>query len=287
MAAAVTVAAVVAAAVTDGHQGVTVEPATPRTGMPADSAGQIPDEPTDDDVRFLDDYARELGLVMSRARGPEPEAFARQVDGPGPDVRTMRLSGSAHDGGAEVVLRLRTERTRTGWFGSVEARYRVSACYRWVLGESVDDFRPERLSACPAGPPAELGRAPVEPRLPDGLYDRLSGGLAARKGPVTPEALLADVRTLYVEAARAEQRRGGVRPERLIDVDDALDRHSVVVKGEAVGVSVGFGQECMMVRAAAGEIDVWVPDRISLQPGEIGCSASAAAAPPNARTSGG
>jgi hypothetical protein len=69
------------------------------------------------DVAFLDDYAEELGIVMSRAwaTGTEPERFPRQVDGPGPGIETLEVSSAGDDGGTVVVMRLRRERVERGF----------------------------------------------------------------------------------------------------------------------------------------------------------------------------
>lgn len=260
-----------------GKAGVTVEP--PGEVGARTSTEAVVDEPTADDVTFLDAYAEELGLVMVRSRGPEPEAFARRVDGPGPDVESLRLSGSAYEDGAEVVLRLRRERSESGFLGQPQGSYVVSACYRWLLGQSSEGYRPERLDECPDGPVIELGPPPVEPGLPDSLHDRLTGALEppGRDEAVSPEMVRADVRALYEEAVEAELRRPDVEPDHLLSVDDALDGRSVATDGDAVGVAVGVRRECIMVRVSPGEVSVWVPDRISLEPGEVGCSAAAAA----------
>lgn len=96
--------------------------------------------------------------------------------------------------GVTTRTRLRRERSESSWFGS-RSPYDVSGCYRWVLGQSVDD---------------------------------------------------------------------------------ALDQDSVA-SVRAVGVAVGRGSECIMIRIEAGDVNVWAPSRVSLEPGEVGCSAAAAA----------
>lgn len=244
---------------------------------PSAAADAVPDDPNGEDAQVLDDYAAELGLVMVRARGAEPEVFARQVDGPGADVQVLRVSGTVGDGGAEVVLRLRRDRTRyEGWFGGHAQDYVVTGCYRWLFDGRIDDHEPERLEACPETSVIELAPGPVEPRLPDRLFDRLNGTLVGRPGPVRAAAVLADVRAQY-DAAVATAVKRGVEPEHLMDPALALDDGSVAVDDDAVGVAVGHGTDCIFVRVVPGAVSVWVPDRMSLQPGETGCSAAAAA----------
>ncbi len=266
-----TVAAVVAVTTPD-TDGLTVRPAN------ADGSHTgAPEEPNGDDVRILDDYAAELGLVMARSRGPQPQAYARRVDGPGDDVQVLQLAGATGDGGAEVVLRLRRDRTRRDGFGWQEQNYAVTGCYRWVFDDRMDEHEPERLEACPDTAVIELGPAPVEPRLPARLVERLSAHLVAGPGPVRAADVLSDVRRQYDAAVASELQRDEVEPEDVMDTATALSDDSVAVVDDAVGVAVGRGTACVFVRVAPADVTVWVPDRMSLQPGEMGCSPAAAA----------
>lgn len=230
-----------------------------------------------DDAAALDEYAEELGLVMVRSRGPAPQEYARRVDGPGPDVQTLALSGSAHSGGAEVVLRLRLERAKSSFLGEPRP-YEVSACYRWVLGVSVDDHEPQRLDACPGGPAIQLGPPPVEPRLPDGLAERLEADLTRlaatdQVSGVTVGAVAAQARATYRTVAAADVARPGVDAAHLLTVEDALSDEAFAVAdgSRVVTVAVGRGEECVMAEVRPGQVRVWTPARISLQPGEAGC----------------
>lgn len=216
------------------------------------------DTPTAADLAVLDDRAEEVGLAMARSDGPEPEAFARRLDGF--DVDVLVLSGSSYDeAGAEVVLRVQLDEV-----------HRVSACYRWVFQlADAYAFSPERLDECPDVPVIELGPPPVEPRLPVDLHDRLVDGLAP---PAESEAaVLARVRAIYTEAVEAELQQPDVEPEHLLGIDDALDEGSLASYGEAVVVAIGRRFECKLVKVAPDRVWVWTPDRVSLQPGELGC----------------
>ena len=235
------------------------------------------------DTEALDDYARELGLVMIRSRGPEAETYARMVDGPGPDVETL-VASVADGGGAEVVLRLRQERAEYDWLGGPGTPYEVSACYRWQLDGNMDEHLPKRLADCPDVPVITLPPAPVEPRLPESLIEGLESGLAAvatSPAPQVAEVLVA-ARDSYGAALRAELAVGAVTAEQLLPVDEAILDGDAAVGDPAtggvrtVGLAVGAGYECVLVLVAPGEVTAWVPDRVSLEPGEIGCTPGAA-----------
>lgn len=246
--------------------------ATPRGSTAAAAATSSDLDASRADAAALDEYADELGLVMVRSRGPEPEVYARMVDGPGPDVETLSLDVS--DGAAHVVLRLRQDRQDCGWLAGSSCRpYKVSACYRWTFDDSMEEHEPDRLDACPKGPVLELGPAPVEPQLPNNLAQYLRDNVVP-PSDVSEQTALAAVRALYAEAVSAALESPEVKPDHLLGVDDALAPDSTARAGDSVGVAVGRGTECVMVRMTPREVRVWVPDRISLMPGEIGCHAA-------------
>jgi hypothetical protein len=231
---------------------------------------------TSADVSALDAYAEELGLVMARSRGREPEAYARMADGPGPGVETLELADS--DDGAVVVLRLRKERTERQWLTAGEP-YEIRACYRWVFGHSMDDHRPERLPGCPDAAVIELGPAPVEPELPPGIDERLGDALAAlaRGAAVAEEDVAQAVRSAYADVERESLDDGADRAA-ILDGDVILAGDDwIVTMDGAIGVAIGRGFSCVMARIGEAGVDVWRPRRISLELGEIGCSAAMAA----------
>lgn len=237
------------------------------------------------DIAFLDEYAEELGIVMSRARGggPEPERFAAQVDGPGPDVETLELRGSAYDGGATVVLRLHRERPVRELFSTGEPEmYHVSACYRWTFGgPDGRDHQPERLNACPDRPEIEV-EPPIEPDLPPGLHEALTGRLSALVAGgkrVTEAAVATSVRSVYAERVREALESGDVEQQEILNGDDILtgDDWIVTIDNNVIGVAVGRQTSCVVARIDVEDVAVWTPDRMVLVPGEVGCSASWAA----------
>lgn len=236
------------------------------------------------DIAFLDDYAAELGLVMSRARGggPEPERFAARVDGPGPDIETLDLRGSAYDGGATVVLRLRRERPVREFFSTGEPEtYQLSACYRWTFGgPDGRDHQPERLSACPDHPVIDV-EPPIEPDVPPGLHEALTErlwALVASGKPVTETAVATAVRSVYAEQER-KAAAADVEPAEILNGDDILTGDDwIVTIDNVIGVAIGRWESCVTAAVGPGEdVDVWTPDRMVLVPGEVGCSASWAA----------
>jgi hypothetical protein len=267
----VVVVAVGGVLVVRGPSGVTAASAEGRTST-VGATGSPKSAERDaswDDAEALDAYAAELGLVMARSHGPEPAAYARRVDGPGPGVETLALR--AADGRAEVVLRLRQHRADCGWLGASCQEYEVSACYRWAFQSSIDDHEPARLDECPEGPVIDLGPAPADPRLPDRLLDVLTKRLAPARGLSEP-AVLAQVRAAYMASRRAALAApGGREPGRLLLLRTALDAGSSAVVGDTVAVAVGRGTECVMVRVSPRGADVWVPERVTLLPGETGC----------------
>ncbi|MBC6467755.1 hypothetical protein [Actinomadura alba] len=58
--------------------------------------------------------------------------------------------------------------------------------------------------------------------------------------------------------------------------------HDVIASAGAVGIAVSADRyDCVMARildGRSGQVEVWRPARVYLQPGELGCGADAAAA---------
>lgn len=236
------------------------------------------------DVAFLDEYADELRIVMSRARGlgVDAESFARRVDGPGPDIETLEVSG-AYEEGAEVVLRLRRERVESGgwnWMGGHGQPYEISACYRWRFGPGGDEG-PDRLAECPDTPVIDLGPPPVTPTLPSRIADILHAELDAlvTAGGVSEPAVADAVRSAYADAVDEALAEPGSEPESLLRSGDVLgptDEWLTTVDG-VIGVALGQDRSCVLAQVSPDGARVWHPPRISLEPGEVGCSAGWAA----------
>ncbi|NED98254.1 hypothetical protein G1H11_23415 [Phytoactinopolyspora alkaliphila] len=241
------------------------------------------------DIGFLDDYADELTIVMGRARahGPDPQRFPRMVDGPGPGIETLHASESSEHGGTVVVLRLRRERTVREFLPSgVPELYEISACYQWVFGRG--DERPQRLSECPDVPVIELDPPPVTATLPNGVDDALYEALEPLAGRadeadagITKTAVAEAVRSAYAQAEREALDIPGVDPDTVLTSDDVLAGDDWVTSVDgAIGVAIGKDKSCVMARVVPGEVRVVRPPRISLEPGEVGCSAAWAAREP-------
>lgn len=232
-----------------------------------------------DDTAALDEYAETLGLAMIKTSGHSAEDYARRVDGPDAGIEVLDLSTADH--GAVVVLRVRLERAEPSWPAPGDT-YEISACYRWELGSDTDDYQPERLARCPSVPVITLPPAPIEPALPDTLPDHLNGTLGALPdvASVDPRAVEDAVRAAYSAAFQeAGSRSGADAGAQLLDIADALPGDSwMIVDDGVVGVAVGRADECLLARVAPGEVHVWTPSRMSLQPGETGCSPQAAIA---------
>jgi hypothetical protein len=229
-----------------------------------------------DDADALDAYAETLGLAMIKTRGDDAADYARHVDGPGPGVEVLAATDSAD--GPSVVLRVRIERTGPSFLTPGDT-YEISACYRWTFGPA-DDYQPRPLDSCPDTAVLQLGPAPVEPTLPMSLDTHLSAALeplAAAADPAVP-TIESAVRAAYATAAAEEATAPGRDDVEVMAADVALDGAWLVLDGDTVGIAVGHGEECRLAGISQGRASVWAPDRISLQPGEIGCDAHAAAA---------
>jgi hypothetical protein len=230
------------------------------------------------DIGALDEYAGELTIVMGRAygRGSDPQRYPRMVDGPGPGIETLEVDQSP-GGETVVVLRLRRDRPVREWFPTGET-YEISACYRWVFGRGTDT--PERLSSCPTGRVIELDPPPVIAELPDGIDDALYEALAPLAGQLeTSEEMVAQaVRSAYAAAERSARAVPGADPDAILSGDDILAGNDWIdtVDG-AIGVAIGRDRSCVMARVVPDDVRVERPAPISLEPGEVGCSAAWAA----------
>ncbi|HEY9411719.1 MAG TPA: hypothetical protein VIP77_19225, partial [Jiangellaceae bacterium] len=74
--------------------------------------------------------------------------------------------------------------------------------------------------------------------------------------------------------------------EAVVDSDAAIG-DPATGSGTTVGLAVGAGYECVLVLVTPGAVTAWVPDRISLEPGEIGCTPGAALTAATASTANG
>jgi hypothetical protein len=126
----------------------------------------------------------------------------------------------------------------------------------------------------------QLGPPPVVPDVPGGTEQRLYDELAAlaAEGAVSEAAVVERVRSAYAELERNARAASGGDPGAVLDGDEILAGNDWVstVNG-VIGVAIGRDTSCVLARISPHEVGVWRPPRISLEPGEVGCSAAWAA----------
>lgn len=205
--------------------------------------------------RSADDRADRAGLVMTRLRDGDAEDMALRVVGGDPAAGTaieaLVAEGDRFDG--RIVLRI-TERADNGdWSFEEEETVR---CYEYRFENSIDDHRPRHVT-CPDVDALELTPSPPPPSLPAGIDDALRAAL---------EALGPDQRT---ESAV----RDAVRA-----IAGSMPVLEVTSQDSVIGVAIGNGiDECLSAKLDGASIDIWRVPRVVAQPGELGCSATAAA----------
>lgn len=205
--------------------------------------------------RSADDRADRAGLVMTRVRDGDAEDMALRVVGGDPAegiaIEALVAEGDSFDG--RVVLRI-TERADNGdWSFEEEDTVR---CYEYRFENSIDDHRPRHIT-CPDLEALELSPSPPPPSLPAGIDDALRAAL---------EAIGPDQRT---ESAV----RDAVRA-----IAESMPVQEVVTQDGVIGVAIGNGiDECLSAKIDGAGIEIWRVPRVVAQPGELGCSAEAAA----------
>jgi hypothetical protein len=205
--------------------------------------------------RAADDRADRAGLVMIRERDGDAEDMALRVVGGDPAegiaIEALVAQGDRLEG--RVVLRI-TERADNGdW--SVEEEETVR-CYEYRFENSIDDHRPRHIS-CPDLDALALSPSPPPPSLPSGIDDSLRAAL---------EAIGPDQRTdaTVLDAVRA--------------IAGSMPVLEVVTRDGVIGVAIGNGiDECLSAKLDGASVEVWRVPRVVAQPGELGCSAEAAA----------
>lgn len=154
---------------------------------------------------------------------------------------------------AELRLLVHLDGT-TGFGGS----HPVTACYRVGFGSygvagSPDRIRcpedPAPAAIPPAPPPAPVAEVPTRaPRVVRAELEALSGRAA---DPTAVRAAL--------DAALPTP--GGALPPEV----------QVAAEGDDLGVSVRGEDDCLLGVRLAGEVEVWSPSPVQLQPGELTC----------------
>lgn len=202
--------------------------------------------------RNADERADRAGLVMTRYREGSSADMAWHVvggdPGKGMGIEALVAEGDRFEG--RIVLRI-TERLEQTFDTQTVVR-----CYEYRLQDSIDDHRPDHID-CPDLPALSLSPPLPDPTLPAGIDEALLGALQGLDpAHVTEQAVL--------EVARSV---GGSAPVLEVATVDGV-----------IGVAIGNGlDECLSASVDASGAEVWRVPRVVAQPGELGCSASAAA----------
>ncbi len=202
-----------------------------------------------------DERAERAGTVMSRVRDGSATDVARRVvggePGQGTAIEVLTAEGDRERG--RIVLRITEHRERSG----IEAEpTEVVRCYEYLLRRSIDDLRPDRLD-CPDADPIELAPPTTSESL-SGVHDALRSGLEALDPTQRDEAAVRQVaRSAGGDARRVE----------------------VATHDGVIGIAVGDGDGTCIAGSVGpdGAVEVWTVPRVLAQPGEVGCSAEAAA----------
>lgn len=136
----------------------------------------------------------------------------------------------------------------------------VTSCYRVTVGPYGVQGSPRRIHCPNHATPVHISAAPM------------SGGPQADIPGGADRLLRADLRRLPTTAPRVAQLRADLvvalkrgRSAGPLDVDAAAD-------GVDIGVSVRSDDECLLGARTAGEVKVWRPSAVQLQPGELTCN---------------
>jgi hypothetical protein len=187
----------------------------------------------------------------------EAVAFARLADGwNGTDV--LAASGDRRAGSIDLLVRMTTSGTYSDGFEPENAT--DTGCFR-ITQADPDDFRDPQRVDCPVGAiPLTPPPAPAPAAIPAGYEQRLAAAL----GRLDP----AGRRSAAAVAATARRALGG-HPAQV----------TTATAGDTVGVAVAASRyECVLAAVdPAGRVPTWRPPRVYLQPGEAGCTATAAA----------
>lgn len=156
-----------------------------------------------------------------------------------------------------LTYRIHLEPQNAGWISDEP----VTACYVAELGfEGLADS-PERVSCPQRARPVPIPPRTPEPvaMVPDG-FDRVVRRSLSTTGEMPDTELLRRrIRTAL---------RGATGPP--------LPRVDVTADGSDVGLAVSGDDECLLGARVDGEVEVWSPAAVQLQPGELTCDAGTA-----------
>ncbi|GAA0812543.1 hypothetical protein Sya03_53890 [Spirilliplanes yamanashiensis] len=174
---------------------------------------------------------------------------AAQADG----IEVMAVRGADRDRGDGVTLVVRAEGS-AGVAGAGGGEVAGRWCFELLFDGTTNDLVQDEVD-CPAGPPVTVA---TDPELPPGVGDELARALPAGE-PVTERSLRRAVAGLRLDP----------RVGREVGTFDG---------GVVAGVLRATRYRCLMMRVTSdGELQTWVPSRISVAPGESDCTAGSAA----------
>ncbi len=202
-----------------------------------------------------DERAERAGTVMARVRDGSAADMARRVVGgePGQGTAIEVLTADGDRSHGRIVLRITEHREASG-FDTEPTE--VVRCYEYLLRRSIDDLEPEHVD-CPDAAAIELGPPPTTVSL-TGIDEELRRGLEALDPASRDEPSVLEVATSAAGDAPVVE---------------------VATHEGVVGVAIGDGDDTCIAASVGpdGAVDVWVVPRVLAQPGEVGCSADAAA----------
>jgi hypothetical protein len=205
--------------------------------------------------RAADDRARRAGIVMGRVRDGTAQDMVHLVVGGDPEdgtaIEALVADGDPFRG--RIVLRI-TEVIEPGDFSV--AKRRTVRCYEYALDNSIDDHEPEHID-CPDVDGLQLGAPTTQPQLGQNVESNLRRELEALD------------RTGLLEQQVREAARRAAGDATIVDVQQV---------GGNFGVAIGNGiDQCVSAMLSVDVLEIWRVPRVLAQPGELGCSASAAA----------
>lgn len=232
-----------------------------------------PAESMDPGARARLDETRRVVDVVSRAisapRQDSAAGFARAAD------RTT----AAEDGRLAVIgmddldpeeledpLARLTFRVHLAGSGEgLGTRADVTACYVADFSRYGVIGSPRQVD-CPAHAAAvSVPPAPAVPVVPAGAEARVRAALRAAAGPASPDELRAEI------LRRVSALVTDPAPSQPPDV-------TVTVQGADVGAALAGAHDCLLARRVAGTVEAWRPPSVTVEPGELSCSAGTALA---------